>query len=594
MSQPVGLVGLHHPRRRAATRGGARWPPTAGSARSRSPRRRSSTTSALLLDRHRDDRVIALHPGQRHRLRSVAPVPDPGHHPPDARCASAARSWPGLAERTATARWSPRRCSTKGSTSRRPTWRSSCRGAGRCASTCSASGASCAAQDGKRAAALRAGHRAAPARPSPASGGGITVLTADLVSVRRRGEELRLVADRRRAPGAHRGAGGGAARPSRAPTWVGSGATSSRRRCAEALGPRRPRRSPARRGRGKAGARRLRASRRPTPRPRPRCGASCSAPPPPPGAPRREPVRSRGGARRRRPPRAGHDRRPTLEAALYADRPGAQRLLAVEAAAPRRCWPAASSWPRRRRCCCGRRRSGATVAGRRRRRLPAPVPHAEVPAPPPGHRPAAAGRAATGSRSTARSACSRAATRYGLSAGAGAPRDRRLRPLVARRRRPLGRRAARRCASAWRAPRTERRVAAPGAPPLPDELATLRRPRSSALGERLAHRPRRRPSSTSPARASASPISPSCARADGARVYFELLGFWSREAVWRRIDLVRAGLPHKILFAASKSLRVGEALLDDAQGAALYVFSRVLNVRPMLDHLERLAGGPAS
>ena len=78
-------------------------------------------------------------------------------------------------------------------------------------------------------------------------------------------------------------------------------------------------------------------------------------------------------------------------------------------------------------------------------------------------------------------------------------------------------------------------------------------------------------------------------KADGERVHFELLGFWSREAVFRRIDLVRAGLPHKILFAASKSLRVGEALLDDAQTAALYVFSRVLSVRTILEHLERLA-----
>ncbi len=78
---------------------------------------------------------------------------------------------------------------------------------------------------------------------------------------------------------------------------------------------------------------------------------------------------------------------------------------------------------------------------------------------------------------------------------------------------------------------------------------------------------------------------------DGARVFFELLGFWSREAVFRRIDLVRAGLPEKILFAASKSLRVGEALLDDAQGAALYVFSRVLGVRAVLERLERLAEG---
>src|SRR6185312_6406627 len=78
-------------------------------------------------------------------------------------------------------------------------------------------------------------------------------------------------------------------------------------------------------------------------------------------------------------------------------------------------------------------------------------------------------------------------------------------------------------------------------------------------------------------------------QSDGARVFFELLGFWSREAVFRRIDLVRAGLPHKILFAASKSLRVGEALLDDAQTAALYVFSRVLGVRAVVERLARLA-----
>ena len=81
--------------------------------------------------------------------------------------------------------------------------------------------------------------------------------------------------------------------------------------------------------------------------------------------------------------------------------------------------------------------------------------------------------------------------------------------------------------------------------------------------------------------------------ADGARVYFELLGFWSREAVWRRIDLVRAGLPHRILFAVSKSLRVGEAALDDTTPtAALYVFTRVINAKQVLARIEQLAAGP--
>jgi predicted nuclease of restriction endonuclease-like RecB superfamily len=79
---------------------------------------------------------------------------------------------------------------------------------------------------------------------------------------------------------------------------------------------------------------------------------------------------------------------------------------------------------------------------------------------------------------------------------------------------------------------------------------------------------------------------------DRARVYFELLGFWSREAVWRRVELVRAGLPHRILFAASRALRVGEAVLEDSAHAALYVFARVLSAREILARLERLADQP--
>lgn len=77
---------------------------------------------------------------------------------------------------------------------------------------------------------------------------------------------------------------------------------------------------------------------------------------------------------------------------------------------------------------------------------------------------------------------------------------------------------------------------------------------------------------------------------DGARVHFELMGFWSREAVWRRVELVRAGLPHRILFAVSKGLRVGEAVLDETTPtAALYVFARVIAAKQVLQRIERLA-----
>lgn len=79
---------------------------------------------------------------------------------------------------------------------------------------------------------------------------------------------------------------------------------------------------------------------------------------------------------------------------------------------------------------------------------------------------------------------------------------------------------------------------------------------------------------------------------DGARVHFELLGFWSREAVWKRVELVRAGLPHRILFAVSKTLRVGESVLDDAPHAALYVFTRVISAKHVLQRIEQLAPNP--
>jgi len=72
------------------------------------------------------------------------------------------------------------------------------------------------------------------------------------------------------------------------------------------------------------------------------------------------------------------------------------------------------------------------------------------------------------------------------------------------------------------------------------------------------------------------------------RVYLEVLGFWSREAVWRRVDLVRAGLPHRILFAVSRDLRVSEELLEDTSTAALYVFKRVLAAPAILSRLDAL------
>jgi hypothetical protein len=73
-----------------------------------------------------------------------------------------------------------------------------------------------------------------------------------------------------------------------------------------------------------------------------------------------------------------------------------------------------------------------------------------------------------------------------------------------------------------------------------------------------------------------------------ATVYFEALGFWSRDAVWKRVELVEGGLASPILFAASSRLRVSEAVLDGADTAALYVYKGVMSARAIERKLDAL------
>jgi predicted nuclease of restriction endonuclease-like RecB superfamily len=130
----------------------------------------------------------------------------------------------------------------------------------------------------------------------------------------------------------------------------------------------------------------------------------------------------------------------------------------------------------------------------------------------------------------------------------------------------------------------------PATAPIPDEVAAL-----AAAFERLASgwRIDREPAVLDlPGAGLCVPDLAFVRERDGARVHFELLGFWSREAVWRRVELVQAGLPHLILFAASRNLRVGEAVLDGSSTAALYTFARVMSAREILQRIERLADEP--
>ncbi|HEY4016025.1 MAG TPA: DUF790 family protein [Polyangiaceae bacterium] len=81
-------------------------------------------------------------------------------------------------------------------------------------------------------------------------------------------------------------------------------------------------------------------------------------------------------------------------------------------------------------------------------------------------------------------------------------------------------------------------------------------------------------------------------RADAKRerVYLEVMGYWSRAAVWKRVELVQAGLGEHILFAVSARLRVSEDVLDSDLPGALYVYKQTMNARAVAERLNGLCG----
>lgn len=79
----------------------------------------------------------------------------------------------------------------------------------------------------------------------------------------------------------------------------------------------------------------------------------------------------------------------------------------------------------------------------------------------------------------------------------------------------------------------------------------------------------------------------------GSEVHVEVMGYWSRDALWRRVEAAATGLPYKLLLVASSRLRVSEAVLEDCSRAALYLYKGVPAGRAMLRHLEQLRAAGA-
>jgi uncharacterized protein len=79
-------------------------------------------------------------------------------------------------------------------------------------------------------------------------------------------------------------------------------------------------------------------------------------------------------------------------------------------------------------------------------------------------------------------------------------------------------------------------------------------------------------------------------RSGPERIYLEIMGFWSRDAVWKRVELAEHDLPEKVVFAVSSRLRVSEEVLSEAERASLYVYKGVMSPRAVIDKLESLRG----
>jgi predicted nuclease of restriction endonuclease-like RecB superfamily len=76
---------------------------------------------------------------------------------------------------------------------------------------------------------------------------------------------------------------------------------------------------------------------------------------------------------------------------------------------------------------------------------------------------------------------------------------------------------------------------------------------------------------------------------EGKKIHVELLGFWSRDAVWKRVELVEKGLAPNVVFAASARLRVSEEVLPDDAPSALYVYKGVVSPRALLEKVDAVA-----
>jgi predicted nuclease of restriction endonuclease-like RecB superfamily len=81
-------------------------------------------------------------------------------------------------------------------------------------------------------------------------------------------------------------------------------------------------------------------------------------------------------------------------------------------------------------------------------------------------------------------------------------------------------------------------------------------------------------------------------RETGEEVYLEAFGFWSRAAVWRRVEQLQRGLGARMILVVNKHLRVSEDVLGESDAGEIYVYRTAISPRAVLERLERTAAKP--
>jgi len=72
------------------------------------------------------------------------------------------------------------------------------------------------------------------------------------------------------------------------------------------------------------------------------------------------------------------------------------------------------------------------------------------------------------------------------------------------------------------------------------------------------------------------------------KIFMEVFGYWSRDLVWKRLEMIEECFPSPLLIVISKKLRISEGVVEDNLEGDILVYSSVISVKEVIKRLETL------